>query len=286
LKGFDEPVEVFTVEAPERFQESRFAQVDRHRQLGEQLIGYLDYWERVPSLQTVQAAVSAELAARAGEVICDIGCGTGSALLAIAKVVGVDGRAIGVDPSATLIEVARDRAQREGSAVEFLIRDGRDTGLPSGACDGVRMERVVQHVGDIATLLAEARRITRSGGRVVVADTDWGSLMIHPGDRDLIRRFKAVLEIGPLAEPWAGRTLHDAMLDARLTDVTSHTYTVASKPDDTGRLPLASMFDQMVEARAATRSEVDELLDGLNAAFDRGGAVVAFTMFVAAGRVP
>jgi hypothetical protein len=76
------------------------------------------------------------------------------------------------------------------------------------------------------------------------------------------------------------------MLDAGLADVTSRTYTVTSRLDDTGKLPLASMFDQMVEARAATRSEVDELLDGLTAAFVRGGAVVAFTMFVAAGRVP
>src|SRR5262249_50682694 len=153
----------------------------------------------------------AELAARPGEVICDIGCGTGSALLTIARIVGAHGRAIGVDPSSTLIEVARDRAQRDGAAVEFLVRDGRDTGLPPGCCDGVRMERVVQPVGDSAGLLGEARRITRPAGRVVVADTDWGSLMIHPGDRDLIRRFKAVLETGPMAEPWAGRTLHDAM---------------------------------------------------------------------------
>jgi ubiquinone/menaquinone biosynthesis C-methylase UbiE len=167
LKGFDEPVEVFTVETPEPFRASWFAQVDRHEQLGEQLIAYLDYWERVPSLRTVQAAVFAELAARPGEVICDIGCGTGSALLTIARIVGAHGRAIGVDPSTTLIEVARDRAQREGVAVELLVRSGRETGLPPGCCDGVRMERVVQHVGDIAGLLGEARRITRPGGRTM-----------------------------------------------------------------------------------------------------------------------
>ena len=62
--------------------------------------------------------------------------------------------------------------------------------------------------------MAEAKRITRPGGIVVVADTDWGSLMIVPGDRDLIRRFKVAMETGPMAEPWAGRILHGAMLDA------------------------------------------------------------------------
>ena len=45
------------------------------------------------------------------------------------------------------------------------------------------------------------------------------------------------------------------------------------------------MFDQLVEARLATRSETDDLMADLTAAFERGGAVVAFTMFVASGRV-
>ena len=109
------------------------------------------------------------------------------------------------------------------------------------------MERVVQHVGDVSTLLGEARRITRPGGRIVVADTDWGSLVIHPGDRDLIRRFKTAFETGPMAEPWAGRILHSAMLDSGLTDVTSRMYPINAGPGITA--VLAPMFDRFVKAR-------------------------------------
>jgi SAM-dependent methyltransferase len=233
----------------------------------------------------MQAGVFAELAPLPGDVICDIGCGTGSELLRIARIVGSEGTAIGVDPSTTMIEATRDRAQREGVAVELLARDGRDTGLPAGRCDAVRMDRVVQHVGDLPALLGEAKRMTRPGGRIVIADTDWGSLMIHPGDRDMIRRFKAALETGPMAEPWAGRTLHDAMLASDLTGVTSRMYPISAGLN-AGRPPLAPMFHRLVEARLATRSDIDDLMAGLAAAFDRGGAVVAFTMFVASGRVP
>lgn len=285
LKGFDQPVEVFKVESPEPSRASMFAQVERHEQLGEQLVGYLDYWERLPSLQKMQAGMFAELAPLPGDVICDIGFGTGSELLRIAHIVGPQGHAIGVDPSTTMIEATRDRARREGVVVELLARDGRDTGLRAARCDGVRIERVVQHVGDVGGLLGEAKRITRPGGRVVIADTDWGSLMIHPGDRDLIRRFKTALETGPMAEPWAGRTLHDAMLAHDFTDVTSRIYPIIAGLN-AGRPPLAPMFDQLVNARLATRTETDDLVAGLSAAFERGGAVVAFTMFVASGRVP
>lgn len=285
LKGFDQPVEVFNVESPAGSRSSMFAQVERHEQLGEHLIGVLDYWESLPSLQTMRAEMIAELAPIPGDVICDIGCGTGSELVRIAHIIGPEGNAIGIDPSTTMIEETRQRAQRESVAIELLARDGRDTGLPAGRCDAVRMERVVQHVGDIPALLAEAKRITRPGGRIVVADTDWGSLTIHPGDRDLIRRFKTALETGPMAEPWAGRILHEAMLNADLTDVTSRMCPITAGPR-AGRPPLAPMFDQLVEARLATRSEIDDLLAALDAALKRGAPVIAFTMFVASGRVP
>jgi class 3 adenylate cyclase/ubiquinone/menaquinone biosynthesis C-methylase UbiE len=285
LKGFDQPIEVFNIESPEGSRGTMFAEVGRHQQLGDRLVAYLDYWESLPSLQKVQAAMVAELALLPGDVICDIGCGTGSELIRIARILGSGGTAVGVDPSTTMIQEARDRAQREGVAVELFARDGRDTGLPADSCDAVRIERVVQHVGDVPSLLAEAKRITRPGGRIVIADTDWGSLIIHPGNRDLIRRFKAALETGPMAEPWAGRILHDAMLDSGLIDVTSLMYPIDAGLN-AGRPPLAPMTDRLVEARLATRSEIDDLTAGLAAGFERGAAVVAFTMFVASGRVP
>ena len=263
-----------------------FAQVERHAQLGGELIGVLDYWESLPSIQKMRAGMVAELAPLPGDVICDIGCGSGSELIRIARLIGPDGMAIGVDPSTAMIDETRGRAQQNGVAVELLVRDGRDTAIQTGRCDAVRMERVVQHSGAITALLAEAKRITRPGGRIVVADTDWGSLTIYPGDRDLIRRFKTAIETGPMAEPWAGRILHDAMLDSGLTDVTSRMYPIEAGPRADGRPPLAPMFDRFVEARLATRTEIDELLNALATALDRGAPVIVFTMFVASGRVP
>src|ERR1700687_5057060 len=104
LKGFDQPVEVFNIESPEGSRRSMFAQVERHEQLGERLVGYLDYWGSLPSLQKMQAGVFAELAPLPGDVICDIGCGTGSELIRIGQIIGPQGQAIGVDPSSTMIE--------------------------------------------------------------------------------------------------------------------------------------------------------------------------------------
>ena len=57
----------------------------------ETLAAALDYWGSLPALQLVRDAVLAELSPSAGDVICDIGCGTGSELVRVAHMVGEDG---------------------------------------------------------------------------------------------------------------------------------------------------------------------------------------------------
>ena len=49
---------------------------------------------------------------------------------------------------------------------------------------------------------------------------------------------------------------------------------------------FAPMFMRFVEARLATRDEVDELPTAVDAALSRGELEFTFVMFVASGRVP
>ncbi len=286
LKGFDEPVEVVRVEAPDLRRGTMYAEVALHdTDIAPRLVAQLDFWESLPGIQQVRAEVLARMSPLPGDVVADIGCGSGTELIRLAHLVGPDGAAVGIDPSAAMLEEAGRRAADERVAVELLARDGRDTGLESGRCDAVRCERVVQHVGDVGALVDEARRITRPGGAVVLADTDWGSLMIHPGDRELVRRIKSGFEYGgPMRQPWAGRVLPAALLEAGLVDVSARFVVVEPGPGITRA--MAPVFGRMVEVRRATQAEMDELWAELDAAFAAGVGVWAFTMVVASGRVP
>jgi SAM-dependent methyltransferase len=55
----------------------------------------------------------------------DVGCGTGSTTLAVARRLGAEGRATGIDISAPMIAAARSRAEREGTPASFLCADAQ-----------------------------------------------------------------------------------------------------------------------------------------------------------------
>lgn len=101
-----------------------------------------------------------------GLTIVDLGCGTGAMLPLLAPVAA---RVVGVDREEAMLEVARARV--EGLDNVTLLR-GRLDDLPIDS-DGVDLAvcaLVLHHVRELGPVLAEARRVLRPGGRLVVLD--------------------------------------------------------------------------------------------------------------------
>ena len=284
LKGFDRPVHVARLTGGDRWATTAYVNLDHLATHRVNIVRSLDYWGGLAAMQGLRAHLTAQMELLPGTAFCDVGCGTGAELARLAAVVGPSGRAVGVDPSPTMIDESRDRAAEVGVTVELHAVDGRATGLDAGSFDSVRIERVVQHVGDLPGFLAEARRILRPGGRVVVADTDWGSLMIHPGDPDLVKRVKSVSEGGPWAEPWAGRKLHAGLKAAGFVDIVSTPFVVNAEPGF--MQAMAGVHTRLSTAGVATDDELRAYADAMEAALSDGSGVWAFTMFVASGRRP
>lgn len=121
---------------------------------------------------------AAELAIRPGDVVLDLGCGPGADLAAFAAAAGRSGRVIGVDRDPAALRQAKDHRKAFLPKIEVIEGDIRALGLPAASVDRVHTDRVLQHVPEPGTALAEARRVLRPGGTAVFAEPDWDTLII------------------------------------------------------------------------------------------------------------
>jgi SAM-dependent methyltransferase len=143
----------------------------------------------------------------AGCVIADLGCGTGALA---ARLSGVAGRVLAVDNSPAMLAAARRRLGASQN-IELIEADLAQLPLEDGLCDGALLVLVLTYVADPAAVLAEARRILRPGGRLVVVD-----LLAH--DRHDFQRQMEQLRPG-----FPPDVLQQSLLEAGLTDVTVRT---------------------------------------------------------------
>ena len=108
---------------------------------------------------------------RPGETVLDLGSGSGSEVLRAARMVGPAGRAIGVDMTDEMLELARANQRAASLAnVEFLKGEIESLPLPDSSVDVIVSNCVLNLSPDKARALGEAYRVLRPGGRFVVAD--------------------------------------------------------------------------------------------------------------------
>ncbi len=106
-----------------------------------------------------------------GETVLDLGSGAGADVLISARRVGATGRVIGLDMTDEMLELARaNAAEAEVENVEFVKGYIEDIPLPDASVDVIVSNCVLNLSGDKPSVLREASRVLRSGGRFAVSD--------------------------------------------------------------------------------------------------------------------
>lgn len=136
---------------------------------------------------------------RPGEAVLDVGSSHGYLARMLAKAAGPAGSVTGIDPSRSAIAAARRRAPANASFVTGVAQDL--SAFPDACFDVVTSTLALHHVParKRQAALAEMYRVTRPGGRLLIADFDPSRkvLGLHGG---AARAQHAAASIGPLDE--------------------------------------------------------------------------------------
>jgi SAM-dependent methyltransferase len=140
-------------------------------------VWYLDQTRRAESGMKHYAKAAHAMRGPHGFVL-DVGCGVGHDLALLADA-GLE--PIGVDPSAVLVAVARER----GRGLYPLLRaNGEALPFRDESIAGARIERVLQHVVDPARVLNEVVRCLRPGALLTVFEPNWARFVVRSESGD------------------------------------------------------------------------------------------------------
>ena len=114
--------------------------------------------------------------------VVEVGCGTGAVIRSLGRRRDV-AEAVGVDPAPFFLEKARELA-RDVPSVSFVEGDARALPLDDESADVVLFHTTLCHVPEPERALAEAHRVLRVGGRLVIFDGDYGTTTLATGAND------------------------------------------------------------------------------------------------------
>jgi arsenite methyltransferase len=131
-----------------------------------------------PDVVAQRCQVLKALALKPGEHVLDVGSGPGLLAHEMASSVGPEGGVCGIDISEDMLTMSSKRCASQPWTA-FQWADATHLPYPDDAFDAAVSTQVYEYIADVPAALAELHRVIRPGGRVLILDTDYGSLVIH-----------------------------------------------------------------------------------------------------------
>jgi acyl dehydratase/ubiquinone/menaquinone biosynthesis C-methylase UbiE len=153
-------------------------------------------------LEPYRRRAVSQLRLRPGEVVLDVGCGTGLSFEPIQAAIGPGGRLVGIEPSPDMLAAARARVEAAGWTNVTLLEASAEEATVPGPVDAVLFaftHDVTRSTEALANLLGQVR----PGGRLAAAGPKWTTFapQLNPLVWQVARQFVTSFE--GFRRPWA-----------------------------------------------------------------------------------
>ncbi len=198
-----------------------------------------------------------------GGTIVDLGCGTGQDVLNMAHTFANNQfKFIGIDHDPNMIKKGNELAD-SNPAISFLLSDVLNLPLPDASVNGIRMERLVQHIPDPIGLFIEVHRVLSDGGIIVLVESDWKSLSFYNGDLSVTDKLNDYLSSRKVNNGRAAQSLSTYMNTIGYSNISIEVqpFVLTSYEDACTYLWIEKMVDEMLALRLIEESEHQNFIE-------------------------
>lgn len=232
-----------------------------------------------------------------GERMLEIGCGVGAVLGILGQhCPGVS--FAGIDLQAEQIDYARQHLSGLGVECDLRVGDAAHLPWPDQSFDQVYAVWFLEHLDRPERVLEEAYRVLKPGGRIILTETDYATLLVWPpcGDFQALMQALQDLFIQAGGNPYIGRRLAPLLLKAGFTSIsnTPWGFHFFSQPDDRELQDFVAYLDEIfnplleqMQTRAqGDRTQLQRGLEHLTRLPSQPEGTVSVTIYRATGVKP
>lgn len=139
-------------------------------------------------------------------IVIDLGCGTGIDVIQMASMFKDHLDVVGVDHDPSLIDIAKNNS-KELKNVSFVVSEGNSIPFADESIDGLRAERLIQHLKNPKEVFDEVYRILKPESPIVIVESDWSSLNFYCGSVIISQRLTTYLTEQKINNGWASKKL-------------------------------------------------------------------------------
>lgn len=264
---------------------SGFTDVDSNSTVAPQSFAtYLEGLNRKEQLGVYRNIMFGLIDPRPNDQILDVGFGTGVDMRAITDLFSVR-RIVGIDRSWGMIGNAIPETPQRllaSGQIEYLYGDAHRLDFDDNTFDASYSNRTFQHLENPRQALREMIRVTKSGGRIVIADTDWESLKIVEVTPETSETVKKTY-ISIVRNPYIAGQLNNIFLEEGVVDTSVYPTPVVLRDFASIQdiLWLETSLGVAIDMATISEPERQQCLDELRV---NNNYELSFDIFVVGGR--
>jgi SAM-dependent methyltransferase len=226
-----------------------------------------------------------------GSAVLDLGCGSGTDLIAIGAAASPLQQLVGLDASADSVQIAQSSTQGD-QRYSFLLHDiSQGLPFPDESFDCVLSINTLECITDKSRALEEVHRVLRPGGSVVFAHFDWDTQVFDGEDKGLVRNI--VQSFGDWqqawmndSDAWMGRRLWPTFQQSGLFEGSIHCAVLTETAFEPGNhgFEQAKSFGALARRGKIDPTDYRRFMERLALLSAKDCYLYAITMFIYAGK--